>query len=52
MVELYLSGLVNTTFEGMSHIIESSCLTLQVLVMTLNDQPEMSGKVCKAISYC
>jgi len=48
--ELSLNGLNKVTNTGFSSIISSCEKTLISLHMSLNDQPEVTGEVCKSIA--
>jgi hypothetical protein len=50
--ELYLNGLTKATNQGFSSILSTCEKTLVLLHMALNDQYELTGEVCKAISKC
>ena len=51
-MELYLSGLTSVGNAGFGSIIDCAAGTLSILQMSLNDQPELTGEVCKAITHC
>jgi hypothetical protein len=47
--ELYLNGVTKVTNIGFSSILSTCHKTLILLNMSLNNQYELTGEVCKAI---
>ena len=50
--ELYLSGIIKVTNVGFSSLLSTWTKSLIMLNMSLNNQYELTGEVCKAIGKC
>jgi len=50
--ELSLAGLVNATNTGFKAFLETVEPFIQVLNLSLNDQPTFTSEICKSIAQC